>query len=188
MKKPLIIVGLCILGLFFASFDFKNSDAGVFHYLETTEGYIGEPFNKVEQNLGKPDQKNSDSSVHTYIVKDKNEEITGYRLFGDWQGEVGCYTEQNVVEEGRVISLYQLVVQHMGEEGRTIGQVSSQRDSFDFTDNHQVARRLDTMWEVDMSLDGENSYVTFFIYDEEKHGCHQELLIEAKRIEERLGL
>ena len=188
MKKPLIIVGLCILGLFFASFDFQNSNAGVTQYLKKVEGFIGEPFSYVQTELGEPDFQTSDSNVLIYYVKDKSGEITGYRQFGNWEGEVGCYSERNTVPEEQVMSLYQQVIAHMREGGSTVDKVSMSGSPYDFTDNHRISRRLDTMWEVDMRLQYLDSNINYYVYERDKRACHLELLIEAKRIEDKLGL
>lgn len=187
-KKPLIIVGLCILGLFFASFDFRNSSAGVIQYLKQVEGYIGDPPSFVEAELGSPDDKTSDTNVLVYYVQDKSGDISGYRLFGIWGEEIGCYTEKNVIAEEEVISLYQRVVDFMGESGRNVSLVSGYASSHGFSDNHRLSRRLDNMWEVDMQLRNLESTILFFVYHHENRSCHQELLIEAQRLDESLEL
>ena len=187
-KQVLIIVGLCVLGIFFASFDFRNSDAGVQLYLQRVESYIGASFSDIESDLGSPDLETSDALVRTYYIKDKSGEITGYRQFGYWGDVIGCFSERNVIDEPQVMSLYERVLGFMREDQRTVGLVSMSENPYDFTENHRLSRRLDNMWEVDMLLRDRDSQISLYVYDHDKRACHLELLIEANRIEERLGL
>lgn len=186
-KQVLIIVGLCILGIFFASFDFRNSDAGVQLYLQRVESYIGASLPEIETDLGSPDSETSDALV-TYYITDKSGEITGFRQFGYREGVVGCFSERNVIDELEAMSLYQRVLGFMREDIRTVGMVSMPEHVYDFTDNHRLSRRLDNMWEVDMLLRDRDSQISLFVYDHDKRACHLELLAEASKIEERLGL
>ena len=189
MRKPILsIVGLCVLGIFFASFDFRNSDAGVQLYLQRVESYIGSSFSDIESDLGVPDFETSDALVRTYYIKDKSGDVMGYRQFGDWGGVIGCFSERNVIDEPQAMSLYQLVLEFMREDKRTVGMVSMSESPYDFTENHRLSRRLDNMWEVDMLLRNRDSQISLSVYDHDKRACYLELLIEAARVEEELGL
>ena len=188
MKKPLIIVGLCILGLFFASFDFQNSNAGVIQYLKKIEGYIGFPLSNLETELGVPDDKTSDSSVFVYHVKNKEGDITGYRLFGIKEQEISCYSEKNIVAEEQAMSLYQRVADFMGESEHAASIVSAKSTPDIFSDNHRVTRHRDHTWEVDMLLRNSRSNILFIVYAHENRSCYQELVKEVEQIDKKLRM
>lgn len=191
-NRFLIIIGLCVLGIFAASLDFNNKEAAVRLYLQHIEGHINEPFRSIEEDFGPPDYQAESGVVWTYFVreraKDGGEVITGYRQFGRWEDEIGCYNERNFTSDENAISLYQQVLKYMEEEGRHMGQVSIEEPLPDFSENHRLSRRMDNMWEVDASFLASNSNITLFVYDHQKRGCHMELLDEAKRVEGKLGL
>ena len=193
MKKPIaIIIGLCILGLLGASIEFQDGDVAVKQYLKRIEGRIGVPWINIEEEFGQPDKIGEQAVIWTYFIKGKGdagkEEVIGYRQYGNWGGVLGCYGERNFTDELQALSLYQLALDYMDEEGRTITTVSYGDSLFDFTEKHRFARKLDHFWEVDASLQPARPSVTLFVYNHEKRGCYLELLDEADRIEKELGL
>ncbi len=182
------VIVFCMACLFSRASVAQFNDEITTDRLHEIESFIGVSDTEIARLFGDPDEAGLEADVWTYIDWNQREEVKGYQLFGMWGGKVGCFGMRRLSNTGSPNAMYASVLEFMGENGRSVIQASMSKRVFNFTENFRLSRRLDNLWEVDMSGDKQPRHVTLFVTDTASRGCRRELVLEALRIEKKHGI
>lgn len=188
-RSNLLIALLSIVLVSVLSSCTRDRDLLLTAELREIEHYIGQPFSFVQEEFGAPDRKADEAIAWSYISEtgDSNTPISTYEVFVSWGDEVGCYGVKYFTTEENAANAYDSALSYMGAEGRTIAMTNRSKLAF-HTEDLRMARRMDTIWEVDKLLDQQGSHVLLVVSDFNNQGCHSEVVEEAMRIEQEYGI